>query len=1205
MKKSRILLTPLLEPKKGRRAARSGKIFPRFVLVVIVVAIGVFLSSQTSSAHIGSLIPNQWTAGGPAFTLRILGTDFDESDTGHLFFNGARIAARLISSEELQATIPANLVASPGMAVVQLEDFNAVSFMINPPPTIITDSPLPIGVVGLPYSQTLASAGGSAPLTWSVSTLPQGLNLDASTGVLSGTPEADGTFASITVRVTDAVGVMASKIFSLTIGPVGSCLYTISPKTEIIPSTGGTGLISITAPPNCTWSAEVDTVSKYFISLTSAASGSGNGTLSYSVSPIANGSRSGSIEIRRGPSIIDPIEGVVTVKQEGSVCPTSAYSISPAGAAYESGDGTGSFEVTAPDDCKWTASTNAPWITIDSLSLEPEMGNGEVLYSVSKNNGFWRGASISVAGQAFAVYQDSESCPIKFFCLIFPAVCGVHANDALTVSRRFRDDVLSRSPRGRHYTRLYYEFSSEAVQMMMLHPMLILRSREMFARYMPVVEAMVKGEQPTLSEGDLTEIDDFLNALAADGSPLLHDAVKTLREDLRDPSVQAEFGITVTAGPRRESPAQSRLPQLKQVGPLLPPLGLFIVFAVRRRLHRSLVATRPATRPAASLFKRPFGLAMALLLVGSGSAISGQSSATSPTPPFGQDQSTPTTTVAGKRAANHKAFESESRESHKPQPLAINPALNFSTYFGGGGTDEGNSIAVDGGGNIYVTGFTDSLNFPVAAAAQPGFGGGQQDAFVVKLNPTGTRVIYATYLGGGGQDNGTAIAVDGDGNAYVTGYTDSSDFPVRNALQPTRAGAFNAYVVKLNPTGSIVYSTLLGGSLGDYGSSIAVDKAGSVYVAGIATSPDFPLRNAAQSAFGGLADVFVTKLNAAGTRLVYSTYLGGAGTDAATSIAVDAAGSVYLTGLTTSPNFPTANAPQATHGGGLFDAFVTKLNAAGAQVVYSTYLGGSGVDRAFRIAVNGAGNAYVTGDTDSTDFPAIGAAQAVTGGSADVFVSKLNATGTALDYSTYLGGSEIDGGTGIAVDTAGNATVTGFTASVNFPLASAAQPFFSGGYDGFVARLNATGATLEYAAYLGGSGMDSAFAVAIDATGKAYVMGVTGSLDFPISLPLQMEFGGGISDIFVAKLKSPDPAITGAEISGKNLLVSGSGFDKNAKILIDGQEQKTKNDKTNPSGTLIGKKAGKKIAPGQSVTLQVRNPDGSLSNQIPFTRPVG
>jgi hypothetical protein len=538
------------------------------------------------------------------------------------------------------------------------------------------------------------------------------------------------------------------------------------------------------------------------------------------------------------------------------------------------------------------------------------------------------------------------------------------------------------------------------------------------------------------------------------------------------------------------------------------------------------------------------------------------------------------------------------------RPLVIDPVLTYATYLGGRGDDEGNAISVDDTGNAYLIGFTDSPDFPTAGAAQPAFGGGLQDAFVTKLDPSGRR-LYSTYLGGNGQDNGSAIAIDSAGNAFVTGYTGSTNFPSVEALQPSKIGQFNAFVAKLSPTGGLLYSTHLGGSARDYGSSIAIDPSGNVYIAGVATSPNFPTATALQVTPGGAADVFVAKLNPSGKQLIYSTYLGGAGDDGATSLAVDSVGNVYVTGVTTSANFRTTNPLQAHHGGGLFDAFVAKLNPAGSQLVYSTYLGGSGEDRAFRIAVDRAGNAYVTGDTDSLNFPVASPLQRNKSGGVDAFISKINPSGAALIYSTYLGGSSIEGGTAITVDATGNAYVTGFTASPNFPVVAPLQQNFAGGsFDGFVAKINAAGSVLDYSTYLGGSGLDSGFGIATDGLGNIYVMGVTDSSDFPTAAPLQAAYGGGSSDLFVARVDASGPAISRAEIQGKHLLVFGSGFDEGAKIVINGElHKKTTNDEQNPAAVLFGKKAGKLIGRGQTVTLQVKNADGRLSNEFRFSRP--
>ncbi len=322
-------------------------------------------------------------------------------------------------------------------------------------------------------------------------------------------------------------------------------------------------------------------------------------------------------------------------------------------------------------------------------------------------------------------------------------------------------------------------------------------------------------------------------------------------------------------------------------------------------------------------------------------------------------------------------------------------------------------------------------------------------------------LVYSTYLGGSDGDYGFGIAVDSQGNAYVTGETSSTNFPIQNAYQGTFAGLYNdVFVTKLSPSGSLVYSTYLGGSgQYDFSYGIAVDSSGNAYVTGSTWSTDFPTtQNGFQTTYGGgYNDAFVTKLSPEGNSLVYSTYLGGSGMDVGHSIAVDSSGNAYVTGYTDSTNFPTQNAYQGSNRGDR-DAFVTKLNPQGNSLVYSTYLGGSGMDVGNGIAVDSSGNAYVTGKTESTDFPTQNAYQGrYGGGTYDAFVTKLSPEGNSLVYSTYLGGSGEDRGYGIAVDSQGNAYVTGETASANFPTQNAYQGSNGGNGDAFVTKLSFEG----------------------------------------------------------------------------------------------------------------------------------------------------
>jgi hypothetical protein len=383
--------------------------------------------------------------------------------------------------------------------------------------------------------------------------------------------------------------------------------------------------------------------------------------------------------------------------------------------------------------------------------------------------------------------------------------------------------------------------------------------------------------------------------------------------------------------------------------------------------------------------------------------------------------------VTGNRVGFELARYDRKRE------LRIDPVvLVYATFLGGSGDDSGNGIAVDAAGSAYVTGSTGSTNFPTLSPYQATpLGSG--DVFVTKLTAAGNALVYCTYLGGNAPDQAFGIAVDQAGSAYVTGFTQSSNFPTQSPYQATLRGGFDAFVVKLTPAGNgLVYSTYLGGSSNDFGSGIALDGAGSAYVTGTTDSANFPTQSPYQATFHG-SEAFVVKLTPAGSALVYSTYLGGSGLDQAFGIAVDQAGSAYITGLTGSNDFPTLSPYQATLQGGAFDAFVTKLTPAGNALVYSTYLGGNGSDYGSGIAVDGTGAAYVSGITVSTNFPTLSPYQAAFQGMQDVFVTKLTPAGNALVYSTYLGGSGCDSGNGIAVDGTGAAYVTGKTDSSNFP----------------------------------------------------------------------------------------------------------------------------------------------------------------------------
>jgi hypothetical protein len=447
------------------------------------------------------------------------------------------------------------------------------------------------------------------------------------------------------------------------------------------------------------------------------------------------------------------------------------------------------------------------------------------------------------------------------------------------------------------------------------------------------------------------------------------------------------------------------------------------------------------------------------------------------------------------------------------QPLVIDPVLNYSTYLGASNDELGQGIAVDRDGQAYVTGGTTSTDFPTDNLLQGELAGGT-DAFVLKLTANGQQLVYSTFVGGDGFDIGLGIAIDGKGRAYVTGTTDSTNFPTVNALRGALAGASDAFVARLTVQGTLAYSTYLGGSGFDRGSGIAVTTKGRAHVTGITESADFPTMNPQQPDLGGNSDAFVAKLTRDGKALVYSTYLGGGGIDEGLAIAVRN-GQAHVTGGTASQDFPTANPLQSNFSGNR-DAFVAKLKADG-KTLYSTYLGGSDFDEGLGVAVDIEEQAYITGATRSPNFPTVGPLQASFAGERDAFVAKLKADGKTLVYSTYLGGSDFDEGIAIAVRKR-RAFVTGSTASPDFPIASSLQGF-GGERDAFVTKLKVDGQAFAYSTYLGGSGFDEGLGIAVNRRGRAYVTGDTDSIDFPTARPLLGSFNGGNDDAFIVKIK--------------------------------------------------------------------------------------
>jgi hypothetical protein len=461
------------------------------------------------------------------------------------------------------------------------------------------------------------------------------------------------------------------------------------------------------------------------------------------------------------------------------------------------------------------------------------------------------------------------------------------------------------------------------------------------------------------------------------------------------------------------------------------------------------------------------------------------------------------------------------------RPLVIDPGLAYSTYLGATGPDFGIKVEADGAGNAYVGGQTKSPDFPATAGAFDVTHNAQADAFVAKLDASGSSLVYATYIGGSAAEAALGLAVDNSGHAFVSGGTGSSDFPTTpGVVDETHNGNEDVWVVKLSPSGStLLYSTVVGGGSpdGEFGNEITIDGAGNAYVTGGAGFDLPTTAGAFDGSHNGGLDAFVLKLNSTGTALTYSTFLGGAGQEAGAGIAVDGSGNAYVSGNTSSAGFPaTAGGFDTVHNGS-FDAFVTKLNPAGsAPLVYSTFLGGGGEDRAYGLDLGPTGLVHVAGWTSSSNFPTTaGAFDETHNGGVDAFVTKLDAAGSApLSYSTYLGGSASDEAFDVAVDALGSAHVTGATWSANFPTTRGAHDESRNGPpDTFVTTLNATGSfPLAYSTYLGGALLDRGRAISLDAAGAAYVTGRTESTDFPTTAGAHDSSLGAGRDGFVTKL---------------------------------------------------------------------------------------
>ncbi len=546
--------------------------------------------------------------------------------------------------------------------------------------------------------------------------------------------------------------------------------------------------------------------------------------------------------------------------------------------------------------------------------------------------------------------------------------------------------------------------------------------------------------------------------------------------------------------------------------------------------------------------------------------------------------------------------------------LVVDPVLVYSTYLGGSVEDIVQGLAVDSNGAVFVTGFTHSQNSPIKNPMQGSINSTWRDVILTKLAPDGKGLVFSTYLGGAYQDTGQALALDKDGAIYLTGWTNSYNFPTQNPYQGANAGGGDVFVTKVSGSGSsLVFSTYLGGSThnGENGQAIVVDMDGGVYVVGVTDATDFPTYNAIQPSHrGGVTDAFIFKLNTPGSSPAFSTYLGGAGADFGLDLAIDANKAVYVSGYTESADFPTRN-PVQNSLRGTRDVFIAKINPQGNALVYSTYLGGSGSESTIdycKIAVDANGAVYVAAGTDSTDFPVVNAIQSANGGGRDVFISQLKPDGSEILYSTYFGGSEDDVVRGMAIDATGAIYVSGHTYSANFPVRNAFQSALAGVCDVFLLKLQSGGQRVVFSSYLGGSAFDEgSWEVALGPNHGIYLASRTASTDFPTKNPYQAVAGGGDSDGYIVKIDDNTPFINGLSPSsgltngGAVVTINGTNFASGATVTFGGA-----------TGTSVNIESSTKLtcnAPAHAagpVDVVVTNPDqqtATLPNGFTYNAP--
>lgn len=943
---------------------------------------------------------------------------------------------------------------------------------------------------------------------------------------------------------------------------------------------------------------------------------------------------------------------------------TCSVTVTPPAVGISASGGDVTVSVTTDDMyCSWDVVSEADWIVPNVTS---GYGNGTVTLSIAPAPGGLicspRGGIVKVNNAPVAVQQsgyfisdclgnsgrDDGCCATKAASLV------TRGGDALRLARRYRDEVLLRSPRGAEYVRAYYDHTGEAVRIAAADPWLLLRTARALKRHTANLQQAVDGGSAIVTQDDLAEFDALAAEYEAAASPALRESLASFRRDLRDPERLMSVGVRVEPSLSTRSDKQAvdaaadgfadRLAGLAPVGAdvstrLLRVPDLLAVAARTRHYARwyarhgsEAVATIVANPLLALRFASVSTRLMSSLdnLVETGTARIDQADLDDVGDVLDRladrldPDSARTLRMARRDLRSRHTLAAagivvdRDRYAFSPAATRAGKVSGFGTapsgFLGGTGDDTASAATVDAAGNVIVVGATAGNGFTLVNAVQPQYRGAG-DAFVTKLAPDG-QIVFSTFLGGTAADVASAVATDPAGNIYVCGTTESTNFPAPGGYQRGRRGTADAFVVKLDPTGStIVYGTFLGGTSVDGATGIAVDAAGRAFVTGATTSEDFPVTaGVVDRDMTGVVDAFVARLSASGAALEAASMLGGQGRDGASSIGIDASGNVVVAGVTSSLDFPQIRPVQAEFGG-LCDGFVTKLNSGLSSFVYSTWLGGSDIDGVGAVALDSTGAVVVTGATaSSSDFPVRSAVQSAYGGGfLDAFVTRIQPTGGSLDFSTYLGGTDDDRGYRLSVDASGGIAVAGLTASTNFPSVSAGQPAFGGGtYDAFVAQFAPSGSSIRMSTFVGGSVDEAGVGLAILPGGAIVATGETSSPDFPASTALGA-FDGGPADGFIVSISAapqvPPPvveSVSGLVQSGKPFRVKivGSNFQDGALVYVGASSTAWPSVKSKGSTQLLLRKGATLEAAfpvGIPTDVRIVNPDGGAVT-VTFTR---